>query len=83
MAFAFLQKYYRYDMPARNYTIEGEAFTALGIKKRKKQSLKFPLLNDPNLQQLIRTNLGNGKIEKLSINLSSRGADADLSYDTE
>lgn len=83
MAFAFLQKYYRYDMPARNYTIEGEAFTALGIKKLKKQSLKFPLLNDPNLQQLIRTNLGNGKIEKLSINLSSRGADADLSYDTE
>lgn len=83
MAFAFLQKYYRYDMPARNYTIEGEAFTAYGIKKLKKQSLKFPLLNDPNLQQLIRTNLGNGKIEKLSINLSSRGADADLSYDTE
>lgn len=83
MAFAFLQKYYRYDMPARNYTIDGEAFTAYGIKKLKKQSLKFPLLNDPNLQQLIRTNLGNGKIEKLSINLSSRGAEADLSYDTE
>lgn len=83
MAFAFLQKYYRYDMPARNYKINGESFAAYGIKKLKKQSLKFPLLNDPNLQQLIRTNLGNGKIEKLSINLSSRGADAELSYDTE
>lgn len=83
LAFAYLQKYYRYDMPATNYKIDGEAFTALGTKRLKKQSLKFPLLNDTNLQQLIRTNLGNGKIEKLSINLSSRGADADLSYDAE
>jgi len=83
VSFAFLQKYYAYDMPAYNYTINGEEFYALGIKKLKTQKLKFPCFRDPNLVQLIKTEMGNGKIKKISLNLSSRNADASLSYDTE
>ena len=56
---------------------------AYGIKKLKTQTIRFPVLTDPDLTELVKTNLGNGTIEKLSINLSSRSAKATLKYDTE
>ena len=83
VAFIYLQRYYAYDMPAYQYEINGEQMYAYGIKKLKNQTLRFPVLNDPDLVQLIKTNLGNGTIEKLSVNLSSRNANATLKYDTE
>lgn len=83
LAFYFLQNYYAYDMPARYYSINGVQKYAYGIKKLKNQTIRFPVLNDPDLVQLVKTNLGNGTIEKLSVNLSSRNANATLKYDTE
>ena len=83
VAFCILQEYYAYDMPAPAYEINGVVKTAIGVKKLKTQSVQFPLLNDPNLLQLIKTSLGNGTIEKISLNLSSRNANATLKYDTE
>ena len=83
VAFCILQLYYRYDMPAPYYEINGEQMQAYGIKKLRNQTLRFPVLNDPDLVQLVKTNLGNGTIEKLSVNLSSRNANATLRYDTE
>lgn len=83
VAFCILQRYYAYDMPARNYAVNGVQMYAYGIKKLKYQSLRFPALTDPDLVQLVKTNLGNGMIEKLSVNLSSRNANATLHYDTE
>lgn len=83
VAFCILQEYYAYDMPAPAYEINGVTKTAIGVKRLKTQSVQFPLLNDPNLLQLIKTSLGNGTIEKISLNLSSRNANATLKYDTE
>ena len=83
VAFIFLQRYYAYDMPAPQHEINGKRMYAYGIKKLKNQTLRFPVLNDPNLVQLVKTNLGNGTIEKLSVNLSSRNANTTLKYDTE
>lgn len=83
VAFCILQEYYAYDMPAPLYSINGSQKQAQGIKKLKNQTIRFPLLNDPNLVQLVKTNLGDGAIEKLSVNLSSRNANATLKYDTE
>lgn len=83
VAFCFLQRYYEFDMPAYQYEINGEQMYAYGIKKLKTQTLRFPVLNDPDLVQLVKTNMGNGTIEKLSVNLSSRNANATLKYDTE
>jgi hypothetical protein len=83
VAFMFLQRYYAFDMPAYQYEINGEQMYAYGIKKLKNQTLRFPVLNDPDLVQLVKTNMGNGTIEKLSVNLSSRNANATLKYDTE
>lgn len=82
-AFCFLQNYYAYDMPAPQYSINGESKTAIGTKKLKEQNIRFPALIDPELFELIKTNLGNGMIKKLSLNLSSRNANATLMYDTE
>lgn len=82
-AFAYLQRYYLYDMPALSYMIDGQTMTAYGIKKLKIQEVQFPQIDEPNLRQLIKTNLGNGKIRKMSLNLSSRNAKTTLEYDTE
>lgn len=83
VAFVYLQRYYAYDMPARHYRVNGQDMYAYGIKKLKTQTLKFPALTDPNTLQLIKTDLGNGTIQKMSVNLSSRNANTTLKYDTE
>ena len=83
VAFVLLQRYYAYDMPAKNYRINGVDMIATGIKKMKTQSIKFPVLNEPNMTELVKTGLGNGTIQKMSVNLSSRNANTTLKYDTE
>lgn len=83
-SFVFLENnYYVYDMPASHYRVNSANMVALGVKKLKTQGIRFPLLHDIDLNQLIKTTLGNGVIDKLSINLSSRNANATLKYDTE
>ena len=83
VAFVYLQQYYMYDMPARNVAINGVQQVVQGIKKLKTQTIKFPVLSEPNLTNLIKTELGNGVIQKMSVNLSSRNANTTLKYDTE
>lgn len=83
VAFCFLQQYYMFDMPAWNVEINGVEQWVRGIKKLKTQTIKFPVLTEPDLVRLVKTNMGNGTIEKLSVNLSSRNANATLKYDTE
>lgn len=83
-AFKFLQNYYLYDLPARNYSIGGVAGVALGIKRLKVQEkVEIPAYNDPNYYELVKTYVGDGTIRKLSIDLQSRSAEATLEYDTE
>ena len=83
LSFAYLQRYYRYDMPALNYTINGSAVVAYGLKKPKVQEVVFPTHNDPDPLLLVKTGLGNGVVSKLSVNLSSRKAQATLNYAAE
>ncbi len=84
VSFSYLvQNFYKYDMPAPEYEINGIIYSAAGTKKYKSQSVSFPALNDPDMLRTIRTNLGYGTIEKLSVNLSSRSVNGTLKYDTE
>lgn len=83
LAFCYLQNYYLYDMPAKYVKMNGNIIAAQGIKKQKTQNIQFPMLLDANLKKLIKTNLGDGAIAKISLNLSSRGAKVTLKYDTE
>ena len=52
------------------------------LKMIKRQSLWITSVNDMAIHGLIRTNAGNGFIEKMSINLTSRRIDLSLRYDT-
>ena len=81
LSWPYLQIYYVWDMPARYYKIGTTQYRATGVKKLKTQSLKFPVLREPNFYKLVKTELGNGTIQKLSVNLSSRNATATLKYD--
>lgn len=83
VSFMFLQQYYMFDMPAWNVEINGVEQGVRGIKKLKTQTIKFPVLTEPDMFNLIKTGLGNGTIQKMSVNLSSRDANTTLKYDTE
>lgn len=84
LAFINLQStYWLYDLPARWVSINGSETGAYGIERKKKQTLIFPANDDPNPMQLIKTYIGNGQVDKLSVNLCSRNIKATLKYDTE
>lgn len=84
LAFINLQSpYWMYDLPARRVSINGSEVYAYGIERKKKQTFSFPATDDPNPMQLIKTYIGNGQVDKLSINLHSRSIKATLKYDTE
>lgn len=85
LAFINIQPtYWVYDMPARNFKINNTQNYAIGIERKKKQTLNFPAgTTDPNPMKLVKTYIGNGKVDKLSVNLCSRNIKATLKYDTE
>lgn len=84
LAFINLQSpYWLYDLPARRVSINGSEVYARGIERKKKQTFSFPANDDPNPMQLIKTYIGNGQVDKLSVNLCSRNIKATLKYDTE
>lgn len=84
LAFINLQStYWLYDLPARWVSINGSETGAYGIERKKKQTLIFSANDDPNPMQLIKTYIGNGQVDKLSVNLCGRNIKATLKYDTE
>lgn len=85
LAFINIQPtYWAYDMPARNFKINNSPNYAIEIERKKKQTLNFPAgTTDPNPMQLVKTYIGNGQVDKLSVNLCSRNIKATLKYDTE
>lgn len=83
LSFWYLQRYYDWNMPAPFYLI-GDSQTqqiAKGVKRLKTQTIDFLALNDIDTKKLIKTNIGNGQIEKISINLSDRNARVTLKFD--
>lgn len=76
--------YWTYDLPSSDVTINnGEYVSIHGVERKKKQKVMYPSIEDPDPLKLIKTGLGDGQIEKLSINLSSRMNNIQLKYDTE
>lgn len=87
LSFVYLSRYYAYDMPCFTYRIGTGQYAqtqiAKGIAKNKIQDVTFPTPGYIETSQTIRTGMGNGKIKKLTLNLSSKMAQATLEYDTE
>jgi hypothetical protein len=74
--------YYIDDMPAYSLKINDVLTSANSIQRNKIQVVEFPAGNI-DVNKLIKTSLGNGVIDKISLNLSSRIAKATLRYETE
>lgn len=84
MSWVTLQpNYYMYDLPATHVKINETETYALGIEKKKKQTVEYPSIDDPDPLHLVKTYIGNGQIDKISINLHSRMNKITLKYDTE
>lgn len=77
-------KYHRYGLPSENIKINEEETTALSITRTKQQEFEFAYANitiDP--LKLIRTGLGAGQVETMSLNLVSNKFKIVLNHDTE
>ena len=71
------------ELPFTRQTVDTRNY-AIGVERKKKQTLNFPAgTTDPNPMQLVKTYIGNGQVDKLSVNLCSRNIKATLKYDTE
>ena len=84
LAFYSLQRWFLIsDMPAWDIRIDGVATVAKGIQRMKKQQVNIPLDGaDPDMEKLIKTTIGDGEVEKMTIRLMSRMAKTTLRYDT-
>ena len=83
LSFDYLQReYYQYNMPCYSVEVENEdrSINVQSVRKTKRSEANFPCPNDPDILKLIKTLVGNGQFEKLSINLSSRNGKATLKY---
>ena len=80
-AWAYLVRFYMYDMPASNLdcNVLGDLY-ANGIKMCMKHTIEFPIEEDLNELELIKTTIGNGKIDEISINVNTRHAKVRLLY---
>lgn len=78
-----IPNFYVYDLPATRVKINEQETYAQGIERKKKQTVNFPTIDDPDPIKLIKTALGSGWVEKISVNLHSRMNKIDLRYDTE
>tara|TARA_R110000851_G_scaffold141057_1_gene278628 strand:+ start:2682 stop:5225 length:2544 start_codon:yes stop_codon:yes gene_type:complete len=77
-------KYHTSDLPSDRVNINGEdVILYSNITKQKKQQVKFPLNSVFNPYQLISTGLGDGKIEKISVDLESYMVSGTLKHDTD
>ena len=72
--------FYMHDMPASSVrsNVLGNLYAA--VKKCMKQTIEFPIEEDLDELQLIKTDLGNGKIDEFSVNIETRQAKVKLTY---
>lgn len=72
-----------YDMPAWDLKVNGQRVVADSVQQKKKQQMAIPIADgEPDTGKLVKTTLGDGNIEKASINLSSRMMKMTLIFET-
>ena len=83
-AFCFLYVYYLQDIPSNKYRYgDGPEVSAGWSRKILSQDVNFPCPTDPDMKKLVKTFIGEGQFENLTINLSSRNGKATLKYTPE
>lgn len=80
-SWVYLVHFYMYDMPANN--IDCNVLNDLYVNTVKmcmKHTIEFPIEEDLDELELIRTNIGGGKIDEYSVNMNTRTAKVKLMY---
>lgn len=80
-SWAYLIRFYMYDMPANN--IDCNVLDNLyvnSVKMCMKHTVEFPVEEDLDELKLIKTSIGNGKIDEYSVNMNTRTAKVKLTY---
>lgn len=81
-AFWFLVRYYMWDLPAPSVRVNNVVTTASGVKKLRRQTVRFPYSGDVVLSKTIRTGLGVGTILRADINLCDNSVEISLNLPT-
>lgn len=80
-SWAYLVNFYMYDMPAQS--VECNVLPGLyvsAVKMCQKHTIEFPTEEDLDKFELIKTSIGDGKIDEVSINMNTRTAKVKLMY---
>lgn len=77
------QAFYMFDMPASSVRSSAVGDLYAAAKRCMKQTIEFPIEEDLDELQLVKTNLGNGKIDEFSVNIETRQAKVKLVYSPE
>lgn len=83
-AWAYLVRFYMYDMPASNLDCNVLGYLyANGVKMCMKHTIEFPTEEDLDELELIKTTIGNGKIDEISVNINTRHTKVRLLYEPQ
>ena len=80
-SWAYLVNFYMYDMPAQSVecNVLGGLYVS-AVKMCQKHTIEFPTEEDLDKFELIKTSIGDGKIDEVSINMNTRTAKVKLMY---
>lgn len=80
----YLQRFYMYDMPADMLSCNMlEDLELEGIKMCMKHTIEFPTEEDLDKFKLIKTSIGNGKVDEISVNIDTRHTKVKLLYEPQ
>ena len=79
LSFFRLQKFYLYDMPAWSIKVNGVQVRSNDIKKSMTQEVICPY-RDFDLQELVRTEVGDGQIDAVTMNIDSKMLEISLVF---
>lgn len=84
----YLMRYYSYDYPASTVEYDGiesvDAMRCKGVKRCMEHVIEYPAgLTEPDVYKLIKTEVGNGYVEDVSINIDTELAKVTLTYEPE
>ena len=85
MSYIYLHPvYWLDDMPAESLTINNAPYMAHSVKRTKRQEIDFPSNNyEVDEYELIKTEMGNGQIDKLSVSLTSGFINAEILHEND
>jgi len=86
LSWFYLFNFYSTSLPTPIAEYDGapkKTIRVEGLTKCMKQEIKIPVIDDPSLYNLITTDLGNGQVDSVSIDLTTRQATIELLYTPE